>query len=521
MGPEGAKGLTTEGHMPPLSSTERRWIIFATLLSLFLSALDTLVMGAAMPTIVAELGGLHLYSWVFSSYMLSRAVALPVFGKLADLYPNRILYGISVVVFLVGSILAGISRSMAQLTVFRVVQGIGAGGIFALVYIVLADISRPEDRGKMMSQASLVWGIASVLGPTCGGFIVAYFSWRWIFFINIPLGLVSLWGIVEFLKETRDKRSKVVIDYAGICLMTTAILSLLTMFLVAGKDYPWDSPHVIGLFMLAAVSGCGFYAVEKRAVEPLLPIEFFKVPAFSAGNAAVLMSSFSVFSLSAFTPLFVQSAMGRTPVALGVAMLFLSLGWSVGALICGRTVRQGGEKQFALAGSLLLILGCILMVRFSSATTLAACSTALALAGAGMGFVSISTLLIVQNSIGPAHLGVATSSHQFTRTLGGTVGVGVCGSLMTADFSSRLDVLAESFGHAGLTAAVSAQIRRNYENFFKPDVQALLSPELRYLLYESLGQGVITVFWIALAAAGACLMLSFLLPGNSCVNSGN
>jgi EmrB/QacA subfamily drug resistance transporter len=499
----------------PLAPRERLWVIIATLLSLFLSALDTLVMSAAMPTIVSEMGGLHLYSWVFSSYLLSRAVALPVFGKLADLYPNRTLYTISVLIFIIGSTLAGLSRSMLQLTVFRVVQGIGAGGIFALVYIVLADISKPGDRGRMMSQASLVWGLASVLGPTCGGFIVAYFSWRWIFFINIPLGAASLWGIVMFLRETREKRMRVAIDYWGIVLMTTAILSLLTAFLLAGRDYTWHSPLVVGLFSAAAVSGLGFYFAERRASDPLIPMGFFRIPAFSAGNAAVLMSSFSVFSLSAFTPLFVQGAMGRSPVELGVAMLFLSLGWSAGALVCGRTVRPGREKVFAVAGALLMILGCALMVRFSAATTLAACSVALGLAGAGMGFVSISTLLIVQNSIGGEHLGVATSSHQFTRTLGGTVGVGVCGSLMTAVFSARLDILADSIHSAGLTQSVSGQIRQNYENLFKPDVQALLSPELRDLLHASLGQSVVHVFWTALAAALACLAVGLLLPSTA------
>jgi EmrB/QacA subfamily drug resistance transporter len=499
----------------PLAEKERFYVIVATLLSLFLSALDTLIMGAAMPTIVSELGGLHLYSWVFSSYLLSRAVALPIFGKLSDLYPNRTLYTISVLIFIVGSTLAGISRSMVQLTLFRVVQGIGAGGIFALVYIVLADISKPGDRGRMMSQASLVWGLASVLGPTCGGFIVAYFSWRWIFFINIPLGAVSLWGIVMFLRETREKRAKVVIDYWGIGLMTTAILSLLTAFLLAGRDYTWHSPLVVGLFSAAAVSGLGFYFAERRASDPLIPMGFFRIPAFSAGNAAVLMSSFSVFSLSAFTPLFVQGAMGRSPVELGIAMLFLSLGWSAGALVCGRTVKPGREKAFALAGAALMILGCCLMGRFSSETTLAACSVALGLVGSGMGFVSISTLLIVQNSIGSAHLGVATSSHQFTRTLGGTVGVGVCGSLMTAVFAARLDILAKSVRRSGLPAAVSGQIRQNYENLFKPDVQALLTPELRDLLHASLGQSVVYVFWTALGAALACLAVGLLLPSRT------
>lgn len=501
------------GHPAQPSGKERLYIVFAALLALFLSALDSLVMGAAMPTIVAELGGIHLYSWVFSSYMLSRAVALPVFGKLADLYTNRTLYVISVLIFMIGSVLAGISRSMIALILFRALQGVGAGGIFSLVYIVLADISPPEDRGRMMAQASLVWGLASVLGPTCGGFIVAYFSWRWIFFINLPLGLVSLWGILMFLTETREKRPEASVDYGGICLMTTGVLSLLLVFLVAGRDYPWLSPQVGGLLLISLASGAGFYAVEKRVPEPLLPMAFFRVKAFSWGNAAVLMSSFAVFALSAFAPLFVQGAMGRSPVQLGIAMLFLSLGWSLGAMLCGRMVKQGGERRFALAGAVLMILGCAVMVRFSSQTTLTACSAALALAGGGMGLVSIATLLIVQNSIGSAHLGVATSSHQFTRSLGGTIGVGICGSLMTAVFSTKLAALAESARQAGLTAQVSEQIRRNYENFFKPEVQAALSPELRELLHESLGESVIHVFWVALAAAAACLAIGLMLPG--------
>ena len=188
--------------MPPdlLSPKRRLLLILATLLALFLAALDTLIMSAVMPTIVADLGGLHLYSWVFSTYLLSRAVALPVFGKLADLFPNRTLYLVSILIFLVGSVLAGMARSMMALTVFRAIQGIGAGGNFALVYIVLADISEPENRGRMMSYASFVWGLASVLGPSLGGFIVSWVSWRWIFYINVPIGLLSMVGIWFFLE---------------------------------------------------------------------------------------------------------------------------------------------------------------------------------------------------------------------------------------------------------------------------------------------------------------------------------
>lgn len=237
---------------PPHDLTPRRrlLLILATLLALFLAALDTLIMSAAMPTIVAELGGLYLYSWVFSTYMLSRAVALPIFGKLADLFPNRTLYLISILVFLAGSVLAGAAHSMMALTVFRAIQGIGAGGNFALVYIVLSDISEPEDRGRMMSYASFVWGLASVLGPSLGGFIVGWGSWRWIFYINVPIGLLSLTGIWFFLAETREKRDIVDIDYAGIVTLVTAILAFLTVFLLGGRDYAWTSPTILGLLLL-------------------------------------------------------------------------------------------------------------------------------------------------------------------------------------------------------------------------------------------------------------------------------
>ena len=223
-----------------LNPRRRLLLIAATLLALFLAALDTLIMSAAMPSIVADLGGMHLYSWVFSTYLLSRTVALPVFGKLADLYPNRTLYLISILIFLAGSILAGMAESMTALTVFRAVQGIGAGGNFALVYIVLADISEPEHRGRMMSYASFVWGLASVLGPSLGGFIVSWVSWRWIFYINLPIGLLSLAGIWFFLTETRQKSQTVEIDYAGILTLTVAILSLLTAFLLGGAAVRLD-----------------------------------------------------------------------------------------------------------------------------------------------------------------------------------------------------------------------------------------------------------------------------------------
>ncbi len=259
--------------------------------------MDALVMSAAMPTIVSELGGLHLYSWVYSSYFLARAVSLPIFGKLADLYKNRNLFLAAIGLFILSSVAAGCAFNMITLIIARIFQGIGAGGIFALVYIVLADVSPPQNRGRTLSFASSIWGVSSVLGPTLGGFIVTYFSWRWIFFINIPLGLLSLWVIWRYLFEIREKREKVSLDFAGVATLSTAILAFLFAFMLGGRAYSWTSPFIIGLLLFSIASLATFIVVEHRADDPILSIAFFRSRGFSAGNAAVFLSSFAIFVL--------------------------------------------------------------------------------------------------------------------------------------------------------------------------------------------------------------------------------
>jgi MFS family permease len=253
-----------------ISARARLSIVGAALLALFLGALDALIVSAAMPTILADLGGLPLYSWVYSAYFLARAVSLPIFGKLADLYKNRNLFLTSIGIFMTGSILAGAAPNMTLLIVARVIQGIGAGGNFALVYIVIADIAPPGNRGRTLSLASSIWGIASVLGPTLGGFIVTYFSWRWIFYLNVPLGFFSLVGIAVYLIEIQPKKDNVELDLAGVFTLSVTILALLTLLLLAGRTHAWHSPAIIGLAALTLAGAAGSYFAEKRAQEPTL-----------------------------------------------------------------------------------------------------------------------------------------------------------------------------------------------------------------------------------------------------------
>jgi MFS family permease len=406
---------------------------------------------------------------------------------------------------------------MTQLIWWRVFQGIGGGGIFALVYIVLADISSPESRGKNLSLASFIWGLASVLGPTFGGFVVTYFSWRWIFFVNVPLSILSLLGIGFYLVEIREKKKEAAIDYLGALTLSTGVLGLLTIFLLAGRAYYWDSPQIILLILVTIVSSIAFYFSEKRAREPILSLDFFGSRGFSTGNAAAFMASFSIFALFAYSPLFIQGALGKTPLEMSLAMLSLSLGWSAGALCCGQLVNRIGKKPSTILGSLCLVVGGGITLSFSTATVMTTCVIVFSIIGIGMGFVSMATLLIVQDSLATSDLGVATASHQFSRTLGGTIGVGIAGSFVTAAMSKTMNSLINAGPNNG-SASVSDQISQKIENLFRPEVQALLSPDVQKTMQDTVAQGVSMVFWVTLFASTMCLLLSIMLPGQSNAN---
>lgn len=495
--------------MTPLSMTgrERGLIIGSALLALFLGALDALVMSAAMPTIIAELGGLSLYAWVYSAYFLARAVSLPVFGKLSDLYPTKKLFLFSIGLFSLGSVAAGASPSMGFLVAARVFQGIGAGGIFALVYVVLSDVSRSGQRGKTLSLASSVWGISSVIGPTLGGFMVTFFSWRWIFYMNLPLGLLSLVGIGYFFKEFREKPGQVHLDWAGITCFTGAVLGSLTLIMTGGREIPWGSVQGLGLAVATLVLGIGFVVAERRAKDPFLNFGFFKFPGFALGNFITFGASFCIFSLFAYAPLFLQGALAQTPMVVGYAMLSLSLGWSMGSLIMGRVVDRVGAKKATLMGALLMVGGSCLCLGFSMETTLAYCFTAFLVIGFGMGFITLSTLLIVQDSLGPEDLGVATSFHQFSRTLGGTVGVGICGGVVTAQLFKNL----ESTG-GNLSQDLMNQLQESMAHLFQPEFQSLIPSQTAELLRDSVLSGVWSSFAIVTLVSVVGLGLCFFLP---------
>jgi EmrB/QacA subfamily drug resistance transporter len=490
-------------------------VIGAALLALFLGALDALVMSAAMPTIVADLGGLPLYSWVYSAYFLARAVSLPIFGKLADLLPNRRLFIVAILLFMASSAAAGCALNMVTLIAARVVQGIGAGGIFALVYVVLADVSNPAARGRTLSLASSIWGIASVLGPTLGGFIVTYFSWRWIFFINLPLGALSVWGIGTYLVALRTPKPSVSLDLLGVTTLSTAILAFLFAFLMGGRSYPWTSAPILGLLAAFVVGTAVFIRVEQRAQDPILPIAMFRLRGFSAGNAAVFLSSFAIFSMFAYAPLFIQGVQGKSPMQVGMAMLSLSLGWSVGSLALGQVIDRMGRKGAAVGGAVCLVAGSAMTLAFGPQTSGYYSFACFFVIGVGMGFVALATLLVVQSAASRDDLGVATASNQFARTLGGTVGVGIGGSFIALRFAE----LTRSIRQNGILEQLPSRLTESgldqVEGLLRPEVLATLPASVRLTVQESVSQGVTAVFWTVLVAALLCLVCCGLIPGEN------
>jgi MFS family permease len=364
-----------------------------------------------------------------------------------------------------------------------------------------------------MGLISFVWGISSLLGPLLGGLIVTYLPWPWVFYLNVPVGAVAIWWVSRYFQESRAKRAEAPVDYLGACALTTGVLSLLMAFLLGGKDPGgWHSPEVLGLGALTVLASFLFYVAERRAVDPILPLGFFRVPSFTLANGAAFFSSFAVFSLTAFIPLFLQGAMGKTPAELGVLMVPLSLGWSIGALTCGRLVERLGEKTASLAGALLMGGGTALTLTFGVATGLLYFSGVLFGIGVGMGFVSLSTLLTVQNSLTEMDLGVATSSHQFARNLGGTVGVGVCGSLVVHQVDQAMASLMRSSLRTDFPPELATRAATDIQNVLRPEFTESLSGPVMTALRTAIGKGVQAVFWASLLVCVISLILCVMLP---------
>ncbi|MGW0780830.1 DHA2 family efflux MFS transporter permease subunit [Streptomyces sp. NPDC002913] len=430
---------------PPLSSGEgrsRRSVLVsigALLLGMLLAALDQTIVSTALPTIVSELGGLDHLSWVVTAYMLAATAATPLWGKLGDQYGRKKLFQTAIVIFLIGSALCGMAQNMPQLIGFRALQGLGGGGLMVLSMAIVGDIVTPRERGKYQGLFGAVFGVTSVLGPLLGGFFTEHLSWRWVFYINLPIGVVALLVIAAAL-HIPVRRTKHTIDYLGTFLIASVATCLVLVASLGGTTWAWSSVQIIALAVLAVVLLVAFVAAERRAAEPVLPLKLFRMRTFSLVAVISFVIGFAMFGAMTYLPTFLQVVHGISPTMSGVHMLPMVLGMLITSTGSGQLVsRTGRWKVFPIAGTALTVVGLLLLHTLSENSSTWTMSLCFFVFGAGLGLVMQVLVLIVQNSVGYEDLGVATSGATFFRSIGASFGVAVFGTIFTNRLSGKLE----------------------------------------------------------------------------------
>jgi EmrB/QacA subfamily drug resistance transporter len=451
------------------------------LLALLLAALDQTIVATAMPSIVADLGRFDQFAWVFSCYMLASTTSIPIMGKLSDMYGRKWVLVAGVFIFLAGSALCGSAQNMVQLILFRGVQGVGAGSIIGNSYAVLGDVSTPMHRGRWMGFVGGVFAVAVVLGPLAGGFITDHASWRWIFFLNIPLGLLALLIILAGMANVRDPEVTRSLDLFGLVALIASVVPLLLALTLGGKEYPWASSQVVGLLAVSAVMGLVFLWAERRAREPLIPGALFANPIFTVAIVVTFLTSISAYAGIMFIPLFVQGVIGSSATSAGVTLMPALLSVVVSGVVAGQIISQTGNYRImAVGGTFVMAAGVFLFTRLDAQSSNADALVYMVVAGVGVGATLPTLMVSVQNAFSHHMLGVATASLQFFRSIGGAVGTGVLGSFMTARLATSVEGPAALEAAKSLPAEVVAELR---------DPQVLLDPGTMARLGEAAGQG--------------------------------
>ncbi|GAB2716841.1 MFS transporter [Kitasatospora kifunensis] len=415
------------------------WVpISALLLALLLAALDQTIVSTALPTIVSDLGGLEHLSWVVTAYLLASTAATPLWGKLGDMYGRKRFFQASIVIFLIGSALCGVAQNMGELIAFRALQGLGGGGLIVLTQAIVGDLVPPRDRGKYQGLFGAVFGATSVLGPLLGGFFVDQLSWRWVFYINLPVGVVALVVIAAVLHSVEVKRQHK-IDYLGIVLIASVATCLVLMTSLGGVTYPWGSWQIIGLGVLGVVLLVAFVQVERTAAEAVLPPRLFASRTFSLVAVISFVVGFAMFGALTYLPTFLQVVQGVSPTMSGVHMLPMVLGMLVTSIGSGQIVaRTGHYRIFPIAGTAVVTVGLILLSRLTESTSTTVMSLYFLVFGLGLGLVLQVLVLIVQNSVGYQDLGAATAAATFFRSIGASFGVSIFGTIFTTGLTHKL-----------------------------------------------------------------------------------
>lgn len=491
-------------------SRRRRWAVTAGVLTgMFIAALEATVVGTAMPTVIATLGGLSHYSWVFSAYLVTSTVTVPVWGKLSDLYGRRLMYQIGIGMFLLGTLLSGFSETMTQLIVFRAIQGLGAGALVPLGMTIIGDTFTVEERTRMQALFSGVWGLSSIIGPVIGGFITDQISWRWVFWVNLPVGVAAALIIGFALKEPKIDR-RPTIDYAGALLLMAAI-SLLMLAMVDGNGTSLFSAQNLGLALVSVVLLFVFVRVERKAPDPVIPFELFRNRTVLISVIAGFLGGVAMFGAISFIPLFAQGALGFSATEAGSLLTPLMLSWVTMSVIGGRLMLRLGYRRITIFGFFVLTVAFVLLALFRQDTPHGFLYPNLVLIGAGLGLTMLTLLIAVQQAVERSKLGIATSLNQFSRSIGGALGVAVMGAVLTAGLSSQLHAVAEApgstFSHEEATAFAS-----NPNAIIEPSAKAALEPKTLAILQQAMAEAIHPVFWVGAFMSLLALAAAAFLP---------